>query len=102
MVYRHTYPEDDQAEEVREGFDPDAPQPHNPERAHNLDSPFAIGDNDEDEREGRAPPVSDEAQQWETRDYGDGHGTGSGSQQTSPQYGSFREERNVWGSDENR
>lgn len=88
----HTYPQDGQQEEVREGFDPDNPQPHNPERAHNLDSPFAIGENDEEENEERAPPVSDEAQQWERRDYND-------DGQTSPQYGSFREERNVWGSD---
>ena len=83
---------------MREGFDPDAPQPHNPEQAHNLDSPFAIGDNGEDDNEERAQPVSEEAQQWETRDYSGEQDT----EQPSPQYGSFREERNVWGSDENR
>jgi hypothetical protein len=92
----HTYPEDGQQEEVREGFDPDNPQPHNPERAHNLDSPFAIGDNEEDDNEERAPPVSDEAQQWERRDYSEEQ---TNQEQTSPQYGSFREERNIWGSD---
>ncbi|KAF2279288.1 DUF300-domain-containing protein [Westerdykella ornata] len=89
----HTYPQEGQEEEVREGFDPDEPQPHNPERAHNLDSPFAIGENEEADNEERQPPVSDEAAKWQTRDYShedDG-------KPISPQYGSFHEERDAWG-----
>ncbi|KAF2193290.1 DUF300-domain-containing protein [Zopfia rhizophila CBS 207.26] len=86
------YPENGQEEEVREGFDPDQPQPHNPEQAHNLDSPFAVGDNEEDNQD-RDPLVSEEAQHWERRDYTDDH------DRTGLQYGSFREERNVWGDD---
>ncbi|KAF2817038.1 DUF300-domain-containing protein [Mytilinidion resinicola] len=103
----HAYPEEGQAEEVREGFDPDNPEPHNPEQAHNLDSPFAVGDGDEDEDSGKdkAPLESGEAARWEHRDYGDddedaGGDDGKGSQRDrSPQYGSFHEERNAWGSD---
>jgi len=96
----HAYPEEGQAEEVREGFDPDHPQPHNPEEAHNLDSPFAVGDGDEDadSSKDKAPLVSDEAEQWEHRDYGE-EGGEEGQKDHSPQYGSFHEERNAWGSD---
>ncbi|KAF2196776.1 DUF300-domain-containing protein [Delitschia confertaspora ATCC 74209] len=93
----HAYPEGDQEEEVREGFDPDNPEPHNPEQTHNLDYPFEVGEDGEDEDgdKDKAPPVSEEAQQWEHRDY-DGDDDG---RKKSPQYGSFREERDVWGSD---
>ncbi|KAF2796973.1 DUF300-domain-containing protein [Melanomma pulvis-pyrius CBS 109.77] len=90
----HAYPQDGQEESVREGFDPDAPQQHNPEQAHNLDSPFAVGDNEDEGNEDREPPVSEEAQKWENRDYNSDQ---DGDCRTSPQYGSFREERNAWG-----
>ncbi|KAF2472874.1 DUF300-domain-containing protein [Lindgomyces ingoldianus] len=89
----HTYPQQGHQEEVREGFDPDHPQPHNPERAHNLDSPFAVGDEvDEEDKLDRKLIISEEAEQWEHRDNHD-----EPDQRPSPQYGSFREERNVWG-----
>lgn len=81
---------------MRQGFDPDEPQAHNPEQAHNLDSPFAVGDGEDAENKDRQPPVSDEAMQWETRDYAHEQ---EDDQRTSPQYGSFREERDVWGDD---
>ncbi|KAF2257828.1 DUF300-domain-containing protein [Lojkania enalia] len=95
--YVHTYPGDGEEEEVREGFDPDAPQQHNPEHAHDLDSPFAVGDDrDEQVKKDREPLVSEEAQHWERRDYSEDDGV---PHRMSPQYGSFREERNVWGDD---
>lgn len=102
-VYSHAYPQEGQEEAVREGFDPDEPEPHNPEQAHNLDSPFAVGDNEDDDNDERQPPVSDEATEWENRDYsneddGKNDDKSDGSERTSPQYASFREERNVWGS----
>lgn len=95
-ILSHTYPQNGQEEEVREGFDPDEPEAHNPERVHNLDYPFAIGDHEEQRNEDFRPPVSEEALQWESRDYSHEQDP---NERTSPQYGSFREERNVWGDD---
>lgn len=92
-MHSHTYPPEGQAEEVREGFDPDQPQPHNPEQIHNLDYPFTVEEGEVDQNDDRAPPVSEEAQHWESRDYGEGHDQ---NRRTSPQYGSFREEHNAW------
>ncbi|KAF2122325.1 organic solute transporter Ostalpha-domain-containing protein [Lophiotrema nucula] len=96
----HTYPEEGKEEEVREGFDPDVPQQHNPEAAHNLDDPFEIGDADETKpiKKDVQPPVNEEAQKWETRDYDDELDRDEDDHQ-SPQYGSFREERNAWSDD---
>jgi len=97
----HTYPQEGQAEEVREGFEPDVPEAHNPERVHNLDYPFKVGtDEDEDFK----PPVNEEAERWETRVYNneeDASDAANKSQEDrpSPNYGSFREERNIWGQD---
>ncbi|PSN71262.1 DUF300-domain-containing protein [Corynespora cassiicola Philippines] len=95
----HTYPPEGQAEEVREGFDPDSPQPHNPERVHNLDYPFTREEGDEEQRrKDIAPPVSEEALRWESRDLSHDHDHDR-TDRTSPQYGSFREERNAWNDD---
>ncbi|KKY23161.1 hypothetical protein UCDDS831_g03286 [Diplodia seriata] len=88
-----TYPEDGQEEEVREGFDPDNPQPHQPEREHNLDAPFTVGEDEEaGARNDEMRLESDEATQWQTRDLNDD----SDRPQASPHYGSFREERSIW------
>ncbi|KAF2089426.1 DUF300-domain-containing protein [Saccharata proteae CBS 121410] len=90
-----TYPSADQAEEVREGFDPDKPVTDSQETEHNLDAPFTVGEDDEDARTPSTAPerrnVSDEAQQWERRDYN------NEDDRTGPRYGSFVEERNAWG-----
>lgn len=81
---------------VREGFDPDAPEAHNPEQVHNLNYPFTVDESEEEQRkEDIKPPVSEEAQHWETRDHS-GAPDGDDDENRSPQYGSFREERNVW------
>ncbi|OCK98845.1 DUF300-domain-containing protein [Cenococcum geophilum 1.58] len=88
---------DDGQEEVREGFDPDNPEPHNPEQAHDLDSPFAVGDGEDEASSERAPPVSEEAQRWEHREYDRGSGEEE-EERRSLHYGSFHEERNAWGS----
>ncbi|KAF2004557.1 DUF300-domain-containing protein [Amniculicola lignicola CBS 123094] len=89
----HTYPQDGQEEEVREGFNPDEPQQHNPEAAHNLDDP------EEDSKKDHKPLVNEEAQRWKTRDVSaaDDNDDTDDTNRPSPQYGSFREERNVWG-----
>jgi hypothetical protein len=87
----HTYPQDGQEEEVREGFDPDQTEPYDPERKHNLDYPFTV----EEGQEGSdyAPAGSNEALEWERRDHTNSHGKDSNR---SPEYGSFREEHNAW------
>ncbi|KAF9693361.1 hypothetical protein EKO04_008705 [Ascochyta lentis] len=101
----HTYPEDGQAEEVREGFEPDVPEAHNPERVHNLDYPFRVGDDEDDQdKKDFKPPVNEEAERWETRDYSENEDAQDAARnpqedRPSPNYGSFREERNVWNQD---
>lgn len=91
---RRTYPEGDQEEEVREGFDPDVPQPNQPEREHNLDAPFTLDEGEVGGATGDETRLeSDEARQWQARDFNDGRDQA----QTNPQYGSFREERSIWG-----
>lgn len=101
----HTYAEEGQIEEVREGFEPDVPEAHNPERVHNLDYPFRVGsDEDEEDKKDFKPPVNEEAERWETRDYSENEDAQEAAKnpqedRPSPNYGSFREERNVWGQD---
>ncbi|KAF2760496.1 DUF300-domain-containing protein [Pseudovirgaria hyperparasitica] len=87
--YVKTYPEEGEAEVVREGFEPDAPHTHT-EDEHNLDRPFADGDNEEDVG-GFSAHQSDEALRWQTRDHTDE------PSHSSSHFGSFREERDVWG-----
>ena len=92
----HTLPGDGQVEEVREGFNPDEPEVHNPESDHNLSYPFAVeGQTEEEQRkQGIKPPISGEANHWETRDMSeDEEGR---KDRPSPSYGSFGEERNAW------
>lgn len=85
----HAYPEEGEEEAVREGFEPDHPQPENPEGAHNLDYPFTTGEGKKSDD--ISPPVNEEAEQWEERDYSDNR-----AQNKSPQYGSFRDEHDAW------
>lgn len=90
---------------MREGFDPDNPESHNPEQAHNLDSPFAVGDGEDEASSERALPVSEEAQRWEHREYNGGsgeEGEEGEEERRSLHYGSFHEERNAWGSNDAR
>lgn len=90
-----TYTEGEE-EEVREGFAPDNPEVHNPEADHNLDFAFTGGAKSQEElkKQGLKPPINEEAQTWETRDLSDEDELST--DQPSPSYGSFREERNVW------
>lgn len=101
----HTYGQEGQAEEVREGFEPDVPEAHNPERVHNLDYPFKVGeDEDEGDKKDFKPPVNEEAERWEHRDYSNNEDAENAAHnpredRPSPNYGSFREERDVWNQD---
>ncbi|KAF2136311.1 uncharacterized protein K452DRAFT_259276 [Aplosporella prunicola CBS 121167] len=96
--YVRTFPEGDEEEVVREGFDPDKPASQMPESAHNLDAPLTVDENEEDGGAvGDERPIeSEEASQWQTRDYG----ANSGKWDRRMQYGSFREERDIWGQDD--
>jgi hypothetical protein len=96
-----TYPGAGAEEEVREGFAPDVAEPHNPESTHNLTYPFTVEEESEDElkKQGINPPINQEARRWETRDLDDDEQANGDEDRPSPQYGSFREERNIWGDD---
>ena len=95
----HTYPGEGEAEEVREGFNPDEPEPHNPEAEHNLNYPFAVQEQSEEEQRKQdiKPHVTSEANHWETRDVSNQRR--DDEDRPSPSYGSFREERNAWSQD---
>ncbi|KAH7071939.1 organic solute transporter Ostalpha-domain-containing protein [Paraphoma chrysanthemicola] len=93
-----TYPGAGAEEQVREGFAPDSAEVHNPEADHNLDYAFTVEEEDRDElkKKGIKPPIDEEAERWEHRDLDDQPDYDK-DDRPSPQYGSFREERNVWG-----
>lgn len=90
---------------MREGFEPDVPEAHNPERVHNLDYAFKVGEDEDGEDDSDfKPPVNKDAERWETRDLSDAGDAQDAAKnpredKPSPDYGSFREERNVWGQD---
>jgi len=58
---------------------------------HNLDEPFAVGDESEESETDDRDELGQE-RPWERKDYGE-----SSSKQRTPEYGSLNEERNVWG-----
>ncbi len=96
MSYSRTYSGKRAEEEVREGFNPDEPEAHNPEAVHNLDYPFTTEENGEEQgKDDTKPPVSAEAEHWETRDLSDAPDQ-EDSEGQGPKYASFREERDVW------
>lgn len=84
--HRRAYPENEEEEEIREGYEPDktAPkQPHNDEDIHNLDRPFAVDHNPD-------------APGGET--LGGSSRTNEENQWTSQSYQhDFSEERDAWG-----
>lgn len=83
-------------EMVREGYEPGKSQPlqpHGDEQNHNLDQPFA----GEDSRAKGGEDFSGEqagSSEWEDRNYDEENEHA----EYGSKYGSFREERNVWGS----
>jgi hypothetical protein len=96
-LFSHTYPGEGEEEEVREGFNPDEPQPHNPESDHNMSYPFAVEEQTEEEqqKQGIKPPINSKAvNNWETRDVSDAESREEDRERQS--YGSFRDERNAW------
>ncbi|EAT86946.1 hypothetical protein SNOG_05882 [Parastagonospora nodorum SN15] len=96
-----TFPGAGAEEEVREGFAPDVPEAHNPEMIHNLDYPFTVEEESEEElkKKGIKPPINEEAERWESRNLDD-EPDNSNDDRPSPQYASFREERNIWNDDD--
>lgn len=69
---------------IREGYNPDRTAGQDEDQAHNLDTPFAVG---EDEDEG-VDELGHE-QPWEHRRYGQ-------TDTRSHDYGSLEAERNAW------
>ncbi|KAG8626456.1 hypothetical protein KVT40_005401 [Elsinoe batatas] len=82
-----TYTDEDQ-ENVREGFNPDRPTAQSHHRGHDLDSPFAVGD-DEDGRSDNSQDEMGHHQPWDHRRFAE-------SDTRSHDYGSFHEERSAW------
>lgn len=84
-----TYPDGDETEEVREGYTPDRVDHVDSAETHNLNEPFTVGDDDDEDEESQ--DELGQGKPWDSRDYG--------SNVTSPQpeYGSFNDERNAWG-----
>ncbi|KYG46316.1 hypothetical protein M433DRAFT_106589 [Acidomyces richmondensis BFW] len=93
------YPAGEEQEEVRQGFNPDAPEKKLTEENHTLDEALISDGEAKDARFGRTvadEPRADqlgEEQPWEERRYHDGGGVESGVV-------TFEEERNAWGRDE--
>ena len=98
-IDRKTYPDenDEQQEEVRHGFDPDEPTGGDDQNMHNLDTPFAVGEDDEEAIEDESSDELGQDKPWESRNYSD-----KGKSNAKPSYGSFNDERNVWGHDDGR
>lgn len=92
-----TFPDEEEAEEVRQGFNPDHPEEGMQDENHNLTDPFDIGDGDDDMTPVQDQPGIDQSgheQPWEERRYEKTQpGNGNGDV-PSPL---FEEERNVWG-----
>lgn len=87
-------------EEVREGFNPDEPEPQNPEAEHNLNHAFTENQSKEEQRKHDIKPhIVSEANHWETRNVSDQKTSQEAEDHPSPSYGSFREERNAWNAD---
>ena len=63
------------------------------------------GRDESEEGDERGGPVSDEALNWRRHEHGGGAGSGGPAEEEEEaeehHYGSFREERNVWGSSDN-
>ena len=73
-----TYPDEEEQEEVRQGFNPDRPEKKITDENHTLDDPFAVGEGEDEVGEGVADAAgvdeSGRRQPWEERRYGDGDG----------------------------
>jgi hypothetical protein len=92
-MHSRTYPVEGEAEEVREGYAPDKVnphQPHDPEHGHNLDQPIRESETTGEESRQRK-------QMWDSKQYS-GEDNEDGS--ANPQYASFSEEQDVWGSED--
>jgi len=79
-------------EEVRQGFNPDQPEAADETDMHDVDTPFRVGEDEEEE-------ATDELGQktpWERREYGDEDDDDDDEERRD--YGNFSDERDAWGS----
>ncbi|KAK4631951.1 Transmembrane protein [Fulvia fulva] len=94
-----TYPNEQEAEEVRQGFNPDEPERKIQDQNHTLTDPFTEGDGqDEPPMAVSDTPGRDQTgheQPWEERTY-DGSDDAQRKDVPSPD---FEDERNAWGGD---
>jgi hypothetical protein len=89
-IDRRTYHAEGEEEEVREGYAPDkasAYEPHATEQLHNLDQPIHESETTGSESQLRK-------NMWKSKQYSSDDDEAGNA---SPKYGSFREERDVWG-----
>lgn len=84
----HTFPEEDQSEEVREGYEPTAEYNKNADQQHTIDASFG------GESENSKGPDAEEAEQWKSRKYDED----DNSEAQSRQFTYDHEESNVWNS----
>ncbi|KAF4552027.1 Organic solute transporter Ostalpha-like protein 2 [Elsinoe fawcettii] len=82
-----TYTEEDQ-EDVREGFNPDRTNTQDNHKPHNMESAFAVGEDEENGSDDSRDEMGHH-QPWDRRRYAE-------SDTRSHDYGSFHEERDVW------
>lgn len=82
---RNTYGEQDEDEMVREGYNPDKAAAQDEDQAHNLDTPFAVGEDEGDE----GVDELGQHQPWDRRRFAE-------TETRSHDYGNFHEERNAW------
>ncbi|KAK3110415.1 hypothetical protein LTR53_015320, partial [Teratosphaeriaceae sp. CCFEE 6253] len=87
-----TFPGEEEGEVVKQGFNPDEPEPESEALSHALDTPFAVGDDDEGDGEGKKDGLGGN-QPWEDKTYAtDSEGQAVGADKTV-----FDEERDAWG-----
>lgn len=91
-----TYPDEGEAEEVRQGFNPDRPE-QRLDGGHSLTDPFTVGDGEDDMSAVQDESGTDETgheQPWEDRQYSKLQTPKNDDDAPSPL---FEEERNAWG-----
>jgi hypothetical protein len=89
--YVRTYPADGEEETVRDGSihgEEEPNQPYGEEQLHNVDQPIRKSDPDAEENRQKD-------QMWENKSYGT---EANDDSRDSPKYGSFSQERDIWGS----
>jgi len=86
-----TFPDEEEQEEVRQGFNPDRPVGGDESNMHNTDIPFTIGEEPEDDPEEQPRDQLGSKQPWESRKF-----TPETTGKKPAEYDGIDEERNAW------